>query len=362
MSLAGAAGTMPGDDPSRQMSACLAAIFDAVIAAESASRFMSTLSDILSEQGLELVVRGRDDAGPDNEIAPASLEPGELELFTEPRSIDEDPRGAFVLGDAHSRSHGEGELLLRAGDSGRRQGAEVAEIAGHVSRALRLHRALVGGQLRGEATNIVLNSIPIGIILVNANARVLQVNRMAEEILTLGDGLAVDAGGLAAATPKESERLRDVVAQVATAGTGGDATPVGVLRLDRPALGLPWQVVVLPVHARRRADTVSEVAALFVTETASGRPSGIPPQALVRLFDLTPAEARLLVALIEGRNLDDAAELFGVSKNTLRNQLNQIFRKTATNKQSELVRLVLSSPAPVLIRRRPGEAEDEDEE
>lgn len=358
MRLAGVAKEMPGDDASATLSGCLAAIFDAVIAAETVSRFMSRLSDILSEQGLELVVRGRDGDGADNEIAPASLEPGELDLMTAPRSIDDDPGGAFVLGDTHSRSRGEGELLLRAGDSGRRRGAGVAEIVGHVSRALRLHRALVGGQLRGQATNIVLDSIPIGIILVNASARVLQVNRMAEEILTLGDGLAVDATGLAAATPKETERLREVVAQVATAGAGEDATPVGVLRLDRPAGGLPWQVVMLPVHARRRAGTVSEVAALFVTETASGRPSGIPPEALERLFELTPAEGRLLVALIEGRNLDESAELFGVSKNTLRNQLNQIFRKTGTNKQSELVRLVLSSPAPVLIRRQPGEAEE----
>ncbi len=323
-------------------------------AAESSPRFLSTLGEILDGYGFELLLRGTDAEGVGYELPAATSRLGEMAFEGEPKPTDEGADTGFLLGHGRGKDDNLGELVLRrkAGHRSAAGKATLDDVVGHVLRAMRLHRALVGGQVRGQATNIVLDSLPMGIILVNAEARILQVNRMAEEFLALTDGLRADAVGLAAASPHDSERLREMVSQVATADVDAPATPVGVLRLERPSLETPWQIVALPVHARRRADTVFEVAALFVTETAIGGPSGIPSEALVRLFDLTPAEARLLVALVEGMALDEAAETFGVSKNTLRNQLNQVFRKTETNKQSELVRLVLSSPAPVLIRRQ----------
>ena len=59
---------------------------------------------------------------------------------------------------------------------------------------------------------------------------------------------------------------------------------------------------------------------------------------------LTKAETRLLEALVNGKSLEEASEEFQVSKNTLRTQLHQIFRKTDTSRQSEVIKLVLSTP------------------
>ncbi len=345
---------MARPDRAEQLSACLGAVFDAVIAAESTPRFISALGEILDGYGFDLLLCGTDAEGAIYEMPAVTSRLGEVDFETEPKPANDGTDNGFLLGRGRGKDDSLGDLVLRckAGNRGSAGKAMLEDIVGHVLRAMQLHRALVGGQVRGQATNIVLDSLPMGVILVNAEARILQVNRMAEEFLAMGDGLRADTAGLAASSPHDSERLREMVTQVATADVDAPATPVGVLRLERPSLETPWQIVALPVHARRRADTVSEVAALFVTETAIGGPSGIPPEALVRLFDLTPAEARLLVALVEGMALDETAKSFGVSKNTLRNQLNQVFRKTETNKQSELVRLVLSSPAPVLIRRQ----------
>ena len=350
---------MARPDRAEQLLACLGAVFDAVMAAESTPRFLTKLGEILDAYGFELLLHGTDAEGAVYDLPAATSRLGEMLFENEPKFDDSGAGNGFLLGRGRGKDDSLGDLILRgkAGLRGSADNATLEDVVGHVLRAMHLHRSLVGGQVRGQATNIVLDSLPMGVILVNAEARILQVNRMAEEFLALGDGLRADAVGLAAASPHDSERLREMVTQVATADVEAPATPVGVLRLDRPSLETPWQIVALPVHARRRADTVSEVAALFVTETAIGGPSGIPPEALVRLFDLTPAEARLLVALVEGMTLDEAAETFGVSKNTLRNQLNQVFRKTETNKQSELVRLVLSSPAPVLIRHQRDEEE-----
>ena len=64
-----------------------------------------------------------------------------------------------------------------------------------------------------------------------------------------------------------------------------------------------------------------------------------------RLFGLTPTEARLLGSLATGSSVEDYAQQRGVSVGTARVQLKQIQSKTGQHRQSDLVRLVLSSAA-----------------
>jgi DNA-binding CsgD family transcriptional regulator len=67
-----------------------------------------------------------------------------------------------------------------------------------------------------------------------------------------------------------------------------------------------------------------------------------PPVRLLQdLFTLTPAEATLLQALMEDKRIEDHALARGVSVTTVRTQLAHLFRKTNTNRQSELVRLAV---------------------
>jgi DNA-binding CsgD family transcriptional regulator len=61
---------------------------------------------------------------------------------------------------------------------------------------------------------------------------------------------------------------------------------------------------------------------------------------LERLFELTPAEARLAWLVGAGCGLTEAAERLGVSPHTARTQLKCVFAKTATGRQSQLVRLL----------------------
>jgi DNA-binding CsgD family transcriptional regulator len=333
----------------------MGALLDAVLTADSVPKFVTALNQTLVADGLTLVRRQKSPNGetvecPLDEWAPANITVVEAEALTE--TVDTD--GGIRVGGCSDGS----EVIIRPLEAG--GGLSCSAAAGLVVRALKLHRTLVGSQVRSQATSIVLDAVPLGIILVNAAGRVLQTNRSGQQILALADGLSADNdGALLAAAPKDSDRLREVISEVAGAAPGGSAQPVGVLKLDRPSMTGSWLVAVIPVHARRRADTVSEIAAIFVTETTTGDPTGIPPKSLERLFALTPAEAKLLVALVDGLGLDDIAARFEVSKNTLRNQLNQIFRKTGANKQSELVRMVLASPAAMLHRTR-YRAPDED--
>jgi DNA-binding CsgD family transcriptional regulator len=80
------------------------------------------------------------------------------------------------------------------------------------------------------------------------------------------------------------------------------------------------------------------------SEAAPARdPGGL--SGVVRLraeFGLTKAEARLALCLAEGSSLASAAQGFNVKLTTIRSQLQQVFAKTGTSRQTELVAMLLS--------------------
>jgi DNA-binding CsgD family transcriptional regulator len=120
---------------------------------------------------------------------------------------------------------------------------------------------------------------------------------------------------------------------MATAGRGTAAG--GALRLSRPSHKRPYVAMVSPLAPR----WAREPAALVLVSDPDEAPM-VPREVLIQLFGLTPAEARLALALGAGESLEDAAETFGVGLTTVRTQLRQVFAKTDTNRQADLVRLL----------------------
>jgi DNA-binding CsgD family transcriptional regulator len=71
--------------------------------------------------------------------------------------------------------------------------------------------------------------------------------------------------------------------------------------------------------------------------------AGLPAVARLRAeFGLTKAEARLALRVADGSSLASAAQAFDVKLTTIRSQLQQVFAKTGTSRQTELVAMLLS--------------------
>jgi len=104
----------------------------------------------------------------------------------------------------------------------------------------------------------------------------------------------------------------------------------------------PGVMHVLPL--RRSASEVlsgGDAAVVFTPVRASAL---IPaPNVLSGLFDLSPAEAKLAISLTGGQPLKAAAMASDIKFSTARSYLEQIFRKTGTNQQSQLVALLKSA-------------------
>lgn len=74
---------------------------------------------------------------------------------------------------------------------------------------------------------------------------------------------------------------------------------------------------------------------------------------LASAFDLTPAECRVASHIAEGRTPKEIANRIGVQHDTVRKQLQAIYQKTATNRQVDLIRLLLNLPAQPALDQSP---------
>ncbi|WP_096702176.1 response regulator [Magnetospirillum sp. 15-1] len=179
----------------------------------------------------------------------------------------------------------------------------------------------------GEAA---LDRLPVGVVVVDATGHALFMNRRGAALCAAEDGLLL-AGGrqVRAASAAESAALHRAVTEILTGG--GTAA----LSITRPSLKRSLSVLISPLPGSR--------AALYI-----GDPDDlplVPPEQLARLLDLTPSEARLTHSLALGHSVEEAAGLSEVTVSTARSYLKQVFVKTGTARQAELVKLVLGLPA-----------------
>jgi DNA-binding CsgD family transcriptional regulator len=105
----------------------------------------------------------------------------------------------------------------------------------------------------------------------------------------------------------------------------------------------PRQVFVTPLPAASpfTQDWQTPLALVLVME-AGKNVSAL--QLLGKLYDLSPAELRVAAALLAGKSPEEYALEADVTINTVRTQLKNLFQKTGTHRQSELVAVLSKAP------------------
>jgi DNA-binding CsgD family transcriptional regulator len=96
-----------------------------------------------------------------------------------------------------------------------------------------------------------------------------------------------------------------------------------------------------------RAPTIASpaVAAVFVRKVAMSVSSSCG--LIGRAFQLTPAELRVLVAIVDIGGVPEVAVALGVAETTVRTHLGHLFEKTGATRQADLVKLVASYANPL---------------
>jgi len=212
----------------------------------------------------------------------------------------------------------------------------------HLRRALQIRRRLADPAIEHGAALDALERSGTATLVVSGDGRLLYANGAAERLLQAGDGLRVIGGRLAAAGRSTAERLTAFIRDCSNTAAGKASGAGGVLAIAR-AERLPLTVLVAPFRpAREGIGAALPAAVLFLRDPESPNPKSL---ALRGLFGLTAAEAAVAAALADGKVVEGLATELGVTLNTVRTHLKNIFAKTGTTRQAQLVALILSSVA-----------------
>lgn len=175
----------------------------------------------------------------------------------------------------------------------------------------------------------------VGVVIVDDSGAVKLMNKEAERILAEDDGLGVSEGVIKGAVPKQNTKLYDGIRKAFLREFDDE-----IVSFPRLSGGRPY-LVLIPGQ-RFSPEEKPEAIVLLVIDTEQR--TKVSGDTLVRLYNLTPSETRVALMLIDGKRLDQIAEELDVAQTTVVFHLKNLFRKTDTNRQADLIRVLLSVP------------------
>jgi DNA-binding CsgD family transcriptional regulator len=207
-----------------------------------------------------------------------------------------------------------------------------------LQRALQVQARVAESRLRHRELQEALAGLAVGVLLVTARGKVLFMNPAAHSIVDKKAGLSIDGTGLRALRPDDTSRLRALIGGAASTSARRGLQAGGSMSISRPNANSPLEILVSPVRIHEIWNVGERaVAAVYVTDP------GLAPRTeeamLRRLYGLTSREAKVFALLARSVSARKAADILGISYNTLKTHLRHIFMKTNTRNQLELARL-----------------------
>lgn len=202
-------------------------------------------------------------------------------------------------------------------------------------------------KVRDEGVLATLSSLTDGVVIVDEQRNLRFSNERAKQLLAMDQyPLSGNAGLLSCADREESSSLYECISSVCSMADDDAGVQRGLFLSSRDtASGTTTGLAGIHVAIRPFRDQhlygmkTDTLALLIIKEMAYTVPDDFA--AYVRkVFHLTPTEIKLALHLASGLSLQAAASELGISINTARHHLHQVFGKTSTTQQSQLVALL----------------------
>jgi DNA-binding CsgD family transcriptional regulator len=240
-----------------------------------------------------------------------------------------------------------GVALHRTRKAGRFESEDIKRFTAlhsHLESALAIGFRLGSLGAVQQCTTELLDYHPAAVLLLDERKRIVYANRSAEAFRFEGDGMTLTADGITALRRHDNDCLQRLIAQALSPAALPSASPGGVMRVFRPSGRRPYGVLVAPVSRRYPAlSTLRPAVCILITNPDSEKP--MPGYGIQAVFGLTEAETRLAMLLAAGEDLRSAADKLSITYGTARVRLAEIFQKTDTRRQGELIKVLLTTLA-----------------
>jgi DNA-binding CsgD family transcriptional regulator/PAS domain-containing protein len=214
----------------------------------------------------------------------------------------------------------------------------------HVRRALLIGKMFDSRRVEAAALADTLDGLAAGVLLLDREARIVHANARALELLAEAAVARSVDGKLTLMDAEANLGLSE-----ALGADGGDTDARGGLVFPlstRSGKRYVAHILSLTSGARRTAGTTYRaVAAVFLSKAVLDLPH--PLDALAKAYGLTPAEMRVMFAIVNIGGVPEVAPVLGISEPTVRTHLQRIFDKTGAKRQSDLVKIASGYASPL---------------
>ena len=212
----------------------------------------------------------------------------------------------------------------------------------HFKRALRIHREFHRLRTRQQSLHEALSRFMIGLIILGPDGRMTYQNPVAERLMADHGGLTLHNGKPKAHFANENQCLQNLIRQQLEMDASNVANQTEALGVHHPDREMNLNVIVTSLKGNNEPDSEQQGhLALYLSDPDSAL--NLPATAVQSLYNMTPKEANVAIALANGLSPSQISEHHGVSVDTVRSQLKSIYSKMGVNKQQDVIRVLLSS-------------------
>ncbi len=251
--------------------------------------------------------------------------------------IERTPSLFVVLAVHRHETQGPGDETLRE---------RLALLTPHVAKSLSISRALDRARLDIDTFARLLDRLQSAFFLLNEFGHIVQSSAGARHLLDAGVVTRNGQGILRMPEVDANAQLDLALALARDASDKADAETASI-SFQSPT-GDKYAATVLSLNGGKRHQIgVYYNAIIAVVVRKIGLDLLFDPAPLAHAYDLTPRECTVLFTLVETGGVPETAAILGVAQATVKSHLKAIFRKTGTNKQSDLVKLAASVGPPI---------------
>jgi len=242
------------------------------------------------------------------------------------------------------------DLLLATVDARLRQVSRMRAKSNNELQQLRhamglLHREV--SQQAFQSATRALDLVTPGMVLLNQQGRVSFANQRALQLAEASGVLRLQDTLESWGVPNRA--LRDAIDAALEASLQGKETVFSLRLPYRPG---DHGLLVLVCSLGSPSGAIEEEVSVVVMLSAPDQRTPLPRSVLASLFGLTPAETRIALALLKGLRCEEIAEQMVISPTTVAFHLRNLFQKTDTRRQADLIALLLAGSMTAYLEGR----------
>lgn len=220
----------------------------------------------------------------------------------------------------------------KSGEFDHNDEALLAALVPCLRSALRSYVVLERARMSANVANEAIQRMNFGWVALDAEGRIIETDSYGEAMLSASDMLTRGRGDRL--TARNPGLAKEIAAAVHELIDDPQARPRAIVLSQDPWLDL------LLVPSAVRMGTTRPAPAVVAYVHGDNWSTADRCDQLAELFDLTPSESRLALALSRGKSIAEAAEELGLTVESARTYSKRIYAKTGARGQVDLVRFI----------------------